>query len=128
VVDSEIVPTRRFIAFLPPVPSLAIDQRSRRIYVAFEDGRSSPSDVDVWSLGRGAAAWRGPTRVHAGGHRDLEQAGRFALASFSRSGQLSRALRGMLRYGGLALLLAGILLVATEPSKRRSAVKSSWAV
>ncbi len=225
VVDSEIVPTRRFIAFLPPFPSLAIDQRSRRIYVAFEDGRSSPSDVVVWSLGRGAAAWRGPTRVNdtpahdgtsqylpaiavspdgrldvlyydrrddpanhlndvslqssydggltftphatltdrpfdsrigAGGERGLPDLGNhlglvsddsealavwadtragtvtsnkqdiaFAVASFSRSGQLSPALREMLRYGGLALLLAGILLVATESSKRRSAVKSS---
>ncbi len=70
LVDDRIVPTRRFIAFLPPVPSLAIDRDSGRIYVAFEDGRASPSDVLLWSLARGASTWRGPTRVNDTPARD----------------------------------------------------------
>ncbi|MDQ1679317.1 MAG: hypothetical protein QOI42_176, partial [Frankiaceae bacterium] len=37
VVDDAVVPTRRFIAYLPPFPSLAIDRASGRLYVAFED-------------------------------------------------------------------------------------------
>ncbi len=64
LVDDRLVPTRRFIAFLPPFPSVAVDPRSGRIFAAFEDGRLSPSDVYVWSLARGARAWRGPTRVN----------------------------------------------------------------
>lgn len=64
LVDDTIVPTRRFIAFLPPTPSLAVDRRSGRIFVAFEDGRERPSDVRLWWLDRGADAWDGPTRVN----------------------------------------------------------------
>lgn len=64
VVDSRLVPTQRFIAFLPQFPALALDRRSGRIYAAYQDGRLSPSDVYVWSLGRGQSEWRGPTRVN----------------------------------------------------------------
>lgn len=64
VVDERVVPTRRFIAFLPPTPSLAVDPTSGRLFVAFEDGRRSPADVHLWSLTRGASDWEGPTRVN----------------------------------------------------------------
>ncbi len=64
VVDGDVVPTQRFIAFLPPFPSLAIDRRTGRIYVAFQDASLSPSDVDLWSLSPGQRTWRGPTRVN----------------------------------------------------------------
>lgn len=64
LVDDGIVPTRRFIAFLPPFPSLAVDRSSGRVYAAFEDGRDSPSDVLLWSLARGARDWTGPRRVN----------------------------------------------------------------
>ncbi|MHB8656490.1 MAG: sialidase family protein [Solirubrobacteraceae bacterium] len=64
LVTGDVVPTRRFIAFLPPFPSLAIDRRSGTLYVAFEDARLSPSDVYLWSLSSGQSAWRGPTRVN----------------------------------------------------------------
>lgn len=64
LVDDGVVPTRRFIAFLPPSPSLAVDGSSGRVYVAFEDGRDSPSDVLLWSLARGATDWSGPERVN----------------------------------------------------------------
>ncbi len=64
LIDDEVQPTRRFIAFLPPFPSLAVDPRSGRIYVAFEDARDGSPDVQLWSLARGERAWRGPTRVN----------------------------------------------------------------
>jgi hypothetical protein len=64
LVDDRVVPTRRFIAFLPPSPSLAVDPGSGRIYVAFEDGRHMPSDVYVWSLGKDAGTWSGPAQVN----------------------------------------------------------------
>lgn len=64
LVDDQIVPTRRFIAFLPPFPSLAVDPRSGRVYVAFEDARDGSPDVQLWSLARGERDWRGPTRVN----------------------------------------------------------------
>ena len=64
LVDDAVVPTRRFVAFLPPTPSLAVDPRNGRIYVAFEDGRERPSDVRLWSLAPGAEQWDGPVRVN----------------------------------------------------------------
>jgi len=64
LVDDRIIPTRRFIAFLPPFPSLAVDRRSGRIYVAFEDARDGSPDVQLWSLDRGERDWRGPVRVN----------------------------------------------------------------
>jgi len=70
LVDDRIVPTRRFIAFLPPFPSVAVDQRSGRVFVAFEDGSRRPSDVHLWSLGRGASEWDGPRRVNDTPARD----------------------------------------------------------
>lgn len=70
LVDDRVVPTRRFIAFLPPFPSLAVDPSNGRIFAAFEDGSRSPSDVHVWSLARGASEWDGPTRVNDTPARD----------------------------------------------------------
>jgi len=64
LVEDRIVPTRRFIAFLPPTPSLAVDPASGRIFAAFEDGRRRPSDVHLWSLAPGSGRWQGPTRVN----------------------------------------------------------------
>jgi hypothetical protein len=64
VVDSQLVPTQRFISFLPMFPSLAIDRRSGRIYAAYQDASLSPSDVYLWSLSPGQAGWNGPTRVN----------------------------------------------------------------
>ena len=64
VVEDRIVPTERFIAFLPPFPSVAVDDRSGRIYAGFQDGRRGKSDVLVWSRGTDDAAWKGPVRVN----------------------------------------------------------------
>ena len=64
VVDDGIVPTRRFIAFLPPFPALAVDPGSGKLYVAFHDGRDGDPDVRLWSLAPGAGAWSKPVRVN----------------------------------------------------------------
>ncbi|HTN25171.1 MAG TPA: hypothetical protein VL120_14365 [Solirubrobacteraceae bacterium] len=64
VVDTKIVPTQRFIAFIPPLPALAVDQHSGRLYAAFEDGRDGDPDVMLWTLGPRDARWSGPRRVN----------------------------------------------------------------
>ena len=46
VVDDAVVPTKRFLIFLPQSPSLAVDPRTGRVYVGFADGRLG--DPDVW--------------------------------------------------------------------------------
>jgi hypothetical protein len=74
VVDDRIVPTRRFLAFLPPTPSLAIDDGDGRIYAAFEDGATGHADVHLWSLARGARGWTGPAKVNdTPSHDDTSQ-------------------------------------------------------
>lgn len=70
VVERRVVPTVRFIAFLPPFPSIAVDRSSGRIYAAYQDGRLGRSDAYVWSLARGAGAWTRPVRVNDTGTRD----------------------------------------------------------
>lgn len=70
VVDERVVPTRRFIAFLPPFPSLAVDRASGRVHVGFEDARLGTPDVWVWSLAPGASSWSGPVRVNDTPRRD----------------------------------------------------------
>ncbi len=70
VVDERVVPTTRFISFLPPFPSIAVDHESGRIYAAFQDGRLGDADVYVWSLARGAGAWSRARRVNDTRPRD----------------------------------------------------------
>lgn len=48
VVD-DVVPTERFIVFIPPTPSLAVDEARGRVYVAFQDGRLGDADTWVWT-------------------------------------------------------------------------------
>jgi len=70
VVDRAVVPTRRFVVFLPPAPSIAVDARSGRIYAAFEDARLGAPDVYVWALGAGSGRWSRPVRVNDTVRRD----------------------------------------------------------
>lgn len=46
VVDGGVVPTSRFLVFLPQSPSLAVDPDAGRVYVGFSDGQLG--DPDVW--------------------------------------------------------------------------------
>lgn len=57
VVEDEIVPTERFVAFTPPFPSLAVDRKAGTLYAAFHDGRRGNPDVYLWTLGNGASGW-----------------------------------------------------------------------
>ena len=86
LVDDRVVPTRRFIAFLPPTPSLAIDPRDGRIFAAFEDGANRPSDVHLWSLAPGASRWTGPIRVNdtPAGDRSTQYLPKLAVAPNGR--------------------------------------------
>lgn len=70
VAEERLVPTERFVAFIPPFPSLAVDQDSGRVYVAFHDGRLGDADVWVWSLPNDGTAWEGPVRVNDTPERD----------------------------------------------------------
>lgn len=64
VVDARLGPTERFLSFIPPAPSLAIDPSSGRLYAAFEDARLGDPDVMVWSRGSADRGWSGPVRVN----------------------------------------------------------------
>ena len=69
-VDRRLVPTERFISFIPPFPSLAVDTDDGRLYAGYEDGRLGDADVWVWSLPGGGNRWEGPVRVNDTAERD----------------------------------------------------------
>lgn len=69
VVDARLTPIERFIVFLAPAPSVAIDADGR-LYAAFHDARLGDPDVHLWSLDPGASDWKGPTRVNDTRPRD----------------------------------------------------------
>ncbi|MGH9153488.1 MAG: sialidase family protein [Acidimicrobiales bacterium] len=64
VVDDEVVPTERFLVFLPPSPSLVLDREGGRLYAAFTDGRAGDADVWVWRSGDGGVTWDEPVRAN----------------------------------------------------------------
>ena len=70
VVDDRIVPIGRFIPFLPPFPSLAVDRGNGRIYAAFHDARLGTPDVWIWTLEPGGRHWESPVRVNDTPRRD----------------------------------------------------------
>ncbi|MDP1849066.1 MAG: sialidase family protein [Solirubrobacteraceae bacterium] len=69
VVDTQIAPIGRFLVFLPPAPSVAIDDDGR-LYAAFQDDRLGDPDVNLWTLEPGASKWNGPRRVNDTRRRD----------------------------------------------------------
>lgn len=60
-VADDLTPTARFLVFLPPFPSIAVDGDS--VYAAFHDGRLGDSDVWVWASQDRGASWSAPVRV-----------------------------------------------------------------
>ena len=70
VVDDRIVPTERFVAFLPAFPALALDRARDRVYVAFHDRRLGSADVWLWTLAPGQRGWSEPVRVNDTPRRD----------------------------------------------------------
>lgn len=70
VVQEALVPTERFIVFLPPSPSVAVDRRNGRVYAAFHDGRLGDPDVWLWASHDGGATFAQPRRVNDTPPRD----------------------------------------------------------
>jgi hypothetical protein len=64
-----LVPTQRFLVFLPAFPSVAVD-RDGRVYAAFHSSTLGDPDVWLWSLAPGASRWSAPTRVNDTRPRD----------------------------------------------------------
>lgn len=62
VVADDLVPIERYLVFLPPTPSLAVD--GDRVVVAFHDARSGDPDVWLWSSPDAGASWEPPVRVN----------------------------------------------------------------
>ncbi|MDQ3973232.1 MAG: glycoside hydrolase [Actinomycetota bacterium] len=61
--ESEVVPTRRFLVFLPEFPSLAAGP-CETLYAAWADGRNGDEDVFLRRSDDGGASWDPPVRVN----------------------------------------------------------------
>lgn len=70
VVDDQVVPSQRFVVFIPPAPSLAVDRERDRVYVGFHDGRLGDPDVRVWASTDGGASFGPGVRVNDTPERD----------------------------------------------------------
>ncbi|HVE45870.1 MAG TPA: sialidase family protein [Acidimicrobiales bacterium] len=64
VVDRRIVPSERFIVFIPPYPSIAVDAGGRRVYASFNDSAKGDSDVWVWASKDSGLTGGGRVRVN----------------------------------------------------------------
>lgn len=64
VVEAHAVPTQRFVVFTPPLPSLAVDRGSGRVYAAFADGRLGDPDVLLWASDDDGRTFASPVRVN----------------------------------------------------------------
>lgn len=62
-VDSDILPLRRFLVFLPEFPGLAAGPNGS-LYVTWADGRNGDLDVFLRRSGDGGASWSAPVRVN----------------------------------------------------------------
>jgi len=60
-VVGEVVPADRFVAFVPPFPSLAVDGARGRVYAGFHDARLGDADVWVWASADAGVSF-GPAR------------------------------------------------------------------
>ncbi len=63
VVD-EIVPAERFVVFLPPFPSLAVDPSGTNAYVSFAQAPLGDPDVFLWRSGDGGTTFGEAVRVN----------------------------------------------------------------
>lgn len=64
VVDARLIPAQRFIAFIPPTPSVAVEPDGGRVHVAFHDARLGDADVWVWTSTNGATRFGPAKRVN----------------------------------------------------------------
>jgi hypothetical protein len=63
VVDTKLVPIKRFLVFLPEYPSIAV-ARDGRVYTAYHSNTLGDPDVYLWTLAPGASRWSAPIRVN----------------------------------------------------------------
>jgi hypothetical protein len=70
VVDSDVVPTARFLVYQPPFPSLAAGP-GRSLYVAWSGGRSGAPEVWLRRSGDDGATWDPAVRVDGQGRQEL---------------------------------------------------------
>lgn len=64
VVEPALVPAERFIVFIPPFPSLAVDRDRGKLYAAFHDMREGDPDVYVWTSSDKGMTWGEAHRVN----------------------------------------------------------------
>lgn len=67
-VDNAVVPTARFVVFLPPQPSIAVGPED--VYITFHDGRLGDPDVWLWRSEDDGSSWEEPLRVNDTGSGD----------------------------------------------------------
>lgn len=70
VVEEKLIPTQRMLVFLAPSPSLAVDRRRGRVFVAYQDGRTGDADVLVWASTNWGVTFAPPRRVNDTARRD----------------------------------------------------------
>ncbi|HSH58917.1 MAG TPA: sialidase family protein [Acidimicrobiales bacterium] len=63
VAEDGVVPSERFLVYLPSFPSLAIDPKNGSLYVAWSDPRHGDSDVFVRRSDDGGRTWSEPVTV-----------------------------------------------------------------
>ncbi|HET7487282.1 MAG TPA: sialidase family protein [Acidimicrobiales bacterium] len=68
-VDAGVVPTKRFLVFLPEFPALAAGP-GRTLYAAWADGRNGDLDVLVRRSDDGGATWEPPVRANTNPLKD----------------------------------------------------------
>lgn len=78
VVEKAVVPSERFLAYLPKFPSLAVDPSGTTLYVAWSDNRNGDWDVFVRRSSDSGKSWSGAERVNddkvrSGRHQYLPQ-------------------------------------------------------
>lgn len=69
VVEERLVPAERFVVFIPPFPSVAVDG-SGRAHASFHDGRLGDRDVWTWTSSDGGATFGAAKRVNDTGRKD----------------------------------------------------------
>lgn len=61
-VSDDLIPTERFLVFLPPFPSIAV--HGDRVHAAFHDGRHGDADAWLWTSTDQGRSWNSPVRVN----------------------------------------------------------------
>ena len=89
VVEPEVVPSERFLVYLPKFPSVAVDPERGDIYVAWSDaknasGRNSNWDVFVRRSGDGGRTWSKRNKVNDDGTRRFQYLPQVAVAPGGR--------------------------------------------